>query len=1445
MAAPAHRHLALPARVVLALALVLSLLPVFGAAAQAAVAAPTGLSTSGGGSATPTLQWQRVNSATKYDVEVSASSSFAPTLFVKSTTNRMIVPTVVLPEGTVHWRVRAADASGTSGWSSATYSVTPPKAPRPLGPTNTVTTVLEQPSFPPLLSWEGVAGATGYQVEVDATAEGATGADFVDASNYTTKSTSFVVPDPKADGTYFWRVRAQLSNGLYTAFSTAWRYKIGPLRKVLNVTPANNENGALRDVVLEWDAVPGAKTYDLQVSTDDQFNTIVDTRVGIKSTRYSPSTTYLNDQYYWRVRARNNLDQTFDWSDAAVTRYNFQRNWPTAPQLLKPANVLTPAASDDFSFQWTPVDHATTYQLDVGNDPNFSTPNVTYKTCYTAGTTYAAGYLTINNGFVSPDICMPAQGVVTYWRVRALDEPKNVQGLYSPIQSFVYSSGVVQRQSPADGATVAVPTLSWHAAKDAVKYRLTLTNNAGASSNFETHSLSWTPTSSSFFDSTKGPFRWTVVSVDADGRTSPRPPDWTFTLSGGPASSGATPLTPLTPPSSATSRFPTLRWEPHPEAKHYVVSMGIAGSGFFFARDYAPVVKDNHLYPTATDTGEKFLNPGTYEWVVQAFTASGSLLGSGALSTFTITDLDQVGGQRIAVTGTGLDTGAVCAAALDSPSPQPTKCERVPTTPVLDWNPVPGAGLYKVYVGHDRELTGLVYDRIPATGSTRWTPRASDFAITPSALPDSQAGQAYYWYIRACKTATVCSADPVSKQNAATNAFNKTSPQVGNLQVRQTNGRVQNQVVFTWDDYLATNRLATYPASGTLPVESSWQAAKQYRIQVSTSPSFATMTDTQLVDQTTYTAFDRTYPEGTYYWRVQAVDAANNGLTWAPTQSFVKQSPAPVLTSPVGDEVTSGLTAFEWAPTTFAGSYTLEVYKNDDTNWSPANRVVSFTGKQVAHAHSTPLPASASAYVWRVARLDADGRPGQWSSTGRFFASGAAPTLTAPTAGATVSGQSAYFAWTPVPSAVSYRFERRAKGSSTLAENIITSATSWASLTAIPTGAWEWRVVALDVTGAPLGESPWSGFVVDNDKGRFTAVTPARVLDTRTGVGLYAPRKLGAGQTLTFKVPDLAPGTTAVVLNVTAVNPTLTSYLTVWPYGQTRPTASNVNFATDATVPNQVIAKVGSGNQVSIYNASGTVDVLADLAGYYAPDLGATYTPVTPTRVLDTRSALGTTSTSKVGPGGTVVLDVPGLPVGAKAVTLNVTATQPTAGSYVTVWPTGSARPNASSLNFTAGKTVPNLVTVAVNNDGKVSLYNAGGSVHLFADLAGWFAGDTASSYSPVTPQRVLDTRSGLGAPRAKLGPAPATITLTVPGLPANATAVALNVTASGPTSSSWLTVYPGNVGRPSASNLNYVAGQTVANMVVAKVAPGGQVTFSNAVGSVDVIADLAGFYTG
>ncbi|MFF7179576.1 FlgD immunoglobulin-like domain containing protein [Streptomyces sp. NPDC008121] len=244
---------------------------------------------------------------------------------------------------------------------------------------------------------------------------------------------------------------------------------------------------------------------------------------------------------------------------------------------------------------------------------------------------------------------------------------------------------------------------------------------------------------------------------------------------------------------------------------------------------------------------------------------------------------------------------------------------------------------------------------------------------------------------------------------------------------------------------------------------------------------------------------------------------------------------------------------------------------------------------------------------------------------------------------------------------------------------------------------------------------------------RFEPVTPSRVMDTRDGTGV-ARAKVGADKTVSLTVAGKggvpATGVTAVVLNVTATNPTAGTFVSVHPYGTTRTSASNLNVTAGQTVPNLVVVPVKDG-KVSFYNRNGSVDLIADVAGYYTDtQAGSLYEPVTPSRVMDTRDGTGVAK-AKVGAGETVTLTVAGkggVPAtGVTAVVLNVTATNPTAGTFVSVHPYGTTRTSASNLNVAAGQTVPNLVVVPVK-DGKVSFYNRNGSVDLIADVQGFHA---------------------------------------------------------------------------------------------------------------------------
>ncbi|GAA2796093.1 FlgD immunoglobulin-like domain containing protein [Streptomyces showdoensis] len=228
----------------------------------------------------------------------------------------------------------------------------------------------------------------------------------------------------------------------------------------------------------------------------------------------------------------------------------------------------------------------------------------------------------------------------------------------------------------------------------------------------------------------------------------------------------------------------------------------------------------------------------------------------------------------------------------------------------------------------------------------------------------------------------------------------------------------------------------------------------------------------------------------------------------------------------------------------------------------------------------------------------------------------------------------------------------------------------------------------------------------------YTPVTPKRLMDTRNGTGV-PKAKLAANGTVTLPVTE--PGATAVVLNVTATNPTAGSFVSVYPHGTQRTSASNLNFTAGQTVPNLVVVPVKDG-KVTFYNKNGTVDLLADVAGYFKKDTGSVFTGMQPKRLMDTRNGTGVAK-GKVGAGKTVSLDVDPK---YTAVVLNVTATNPTAGGFVSVYPYGTTRTAASNLNFTAGQTIPNLVVVPVK-EGKVTFYNHSGTVDLLADIAGYY----------------------------------------------------------------------------------------------------------------------------
>jgi hypothetical protein len=248
--------------------------------------------------------------------------------------------------------------------------------------------------------------------------------------------------------------------------------------------------------------------------------------------------------------------------------------------------------------------------------------------------------------------------------------------------------------------------------------------------------------------------------------------------------------------------------------------------------------------------------------------------------------------------------------------------------------------------------------------------------------------------------------------------------------------------------------------------------------------------------------------------------------------------------------------------------------------------------------------------------------------------------------------------------------------------------------------------------------------------GRFVAVGPARVLDTRTGLGVApAPDPVAsdahvveAGGVVHLAVPGVPASATAVALNVTATGAAGDGYVQVVPAGGSIPlgTSSNLNTTAGATSANLVLVGVQDG-AVDLY-AQVRTHLVADVVGYVTGDAAPASTagrfvPYGPARVLDTRDG------GRPGDGGRVAVPLAGLPTGggSAAVLLNVTATGAAAPGFVQAAPAGAGLGASSTLNVVPGQTVANAAVVAVAPGGPALLVQS--STDLVADVGGWFTG--------------------------------------------------------------------------------------------------------------------------
>ncbi len=259
---------------------------------------------------------------------------------------------------------------------------------------------------------------------------------------------------------------------------------------------------------------------------------------------------------------------------------------------------------------------------------------------------------------------------------------------------------------------------------------------------------------------------------------------------------------------------------------------------------------------------------------------------------------------------------------------------------------------------------------------------------------------------------------------------------------------------------------------------------------------------------------------------------------------------------------------------------------------------------------------------------------------------------------------------------------------------------------------------------------------------------------------------------------------------------------------------------------------------------------------------GGKYVAISPVRICDTRVGTATPCSGSPMLAGSVtnlVLPSADVPSTADAVVVNVTVVSPSAAGYLTVFPTpatGNSVPTTSNLNFSAGQTVPNLVTVEIGSGASISIANeSAGQANLIVDLEGYYETPAASvgasgHFYPLSPSRIVDTRTGSTSKYAGstlVASKMQSIQIDgVGGIPSSGvSAVVMNVTATNTNANGgYLTIWPDGTSAPVVSNLNWSEGQTIANRVMVSVGSDGKVDFESFNSNADVIVDVNGWFS-
>jgi hypothetical protein len=817
--------------------------------------------------------------------------------------------------------------------------------------------------------------------------------------------------------------------------------------------------------VLTWTPVTGAAKYRVQVSQSASFSPIAYS-VDTLNTSATPAAELANGNFYWRVAATDGSSGVGPYSPLGT----FTKVSGSAPVVLEPSNGrVFEYPSETPVLQWEPLPGAKSYKVEIDDEDAF----------------IGATTITTPNTAVSV-ISTLVYDKTYYWRVSATTNA-NLPTAASDARIFSVTWPVTVGRpvltSPADTTASSIDdvVLTWSPVDGAKNYLLDVSPNPDFTNNLIEDKTVVRGTQYSPTDSyPNGAYYWRVRPVDTLDRQGP----WSLTRTfqrGSP-----TPSTPtlLSPTQGATTGEWRFDWTSVPHAAAYEIQYDTTGSfvssvrgcttyqSSFSAFARPSQVSPQPTYPRQPDrAGQHRLRPAPEHRHVLLARACRrppaerdlghrghlrALVGHGPVQ------LQRSGGQS-------RHPGAAALRGYLSPSDceAPGCQDVVPSTPEFRWDPVPGAQTYLVRIAADRAFTNEVQRYVVA--GTSLTPRES--------LPDNATDKSYYWFVQPCTGAlatspTGCVAVDQATLEANAHAFRKLANPV-TLASPASGGSVTDVVAFTWDDPWLTQPEAT--------------GARNYRVQVATDAAFTNVIDTATVDQKQFMAVGKTYPDGTYYWRVQAQDGSGLGLSWSATRSFSKVSSVPSGLSASRLDAASALPVLEWDSLAYVSGYLVQVYAGNNENFPAGSLKKEVTVKLPTYAVDVALPAGA--YSWRVRRLDPSGNPGPWQTQplvegklDTFTVASPAPTLESPANGAQIKGNSILFSWSPVKGAAQYRLESSLSSNVTgsTIESVATVMTAWAPSSAYPDSVpVYWRVRALDGSGNTLSTSSIRSFLKD------------------------------------------------------------------------------------------------------------------------------------------------------------------------------------------------------------------------------------------------------------------------------------------------------------------------------------------------------------------------------